>query len=68
MKQYIFYSTDGFTFDKNFDEIENCQILGWATGSCHNDALKNLRQEMRLDGFDTISCQELRNNTTILLE
>lgn len=29
MKHYIFYTTEGYTFSPNYDDIENCQILAF---------------------------------------
>ncbi len=59
MKKYIFYSTDGETKDKNLQDIENCQILGWASGINEQDAFNNLKKENRNIDFENICCQEL---------
>ncbi len=29
MKHYIFYTTEGYTFSPNYNDIENCQILAF---------------------------------------
>jgi len=45
MKEYIFYTTEGFTHAPDGDDIENCQLLGKAFGNDKNEALKNLQKE-----------------------
>lgn len=32
MKNFMFYTNDGFTQDIDGKDIENCQILGWGRG------------------------------------
>jgi len=43
LKQYIFFSKDGFTSDPSGSEIHNLQILGDATGKDILEAFKNLK-------------------------
>ena len=42
MNEYIFYTTEGFTQAPNGDDIENCQLLGRASGKDKYEALVNL--------------------------
>ena len=45
MKEYIFYSLEGFTQAPDGDDIENCQLLGRAYGNDKYDAYQNLLKE-----------------------
>jgi len=49
VKKYIFYTTDGFTFQPNsnaiYPDVENCQILGWAKGCNPKKAFESLKKE-----------------------
>lgn len=45
MKEYIFYTTEGFTQAPDGEDIENCQVLGRAYGNDLYDALHNLVKE-----------------------
>lgn len=45
MKEYIFYTTEGFSQAPDGDNIENCQLLGCACGIDKQDALQNLLKE-----------------------
>ncbi len=43
MNEYIFYTTEGYTEGPNKDyPVENCQVVGVASGENHNEALKKL--------------------------
>ena len=62
MKKYIFYTTEGFTQDKDGNAIENCQVVGWSDGEDEKDAFRNLLIEYQYpDGFcfNEIMSQEL---------
>jgi hypothetical protein len=60
MKNYIFYTNEGFTQDSNGNEFDNCQILGWVRGNNPNEAFEKLKKENEhLEYFQNISCQEL---------
>lgn len=43
MKEFIFITTDGFTYDQNHKEIHNMQILGSAEGVDVLEAFKNFK-------------------------
>ena len=46
MREYIFYTTEGYTEAPNQDyRVENCQLLGTAFGKNQNDALDSLIEE-----------------------
>ncbi len=45
MKEYIIYTTEGFTQDPNGNDIENCQMLGIAKGKDKMEAKVNLIKE-----------------------
>jgi hypothetical protein len=62
MKNYIFYTNEGYTQDDNKRDIENCQIIGWAKGDTPTEAFKNLKQEYRHlkeMSFNEVICQRL---------
>jgi len=59
MKKYIFYTSEGFTEDNNFNQIENCQILGWQEGKDEKEAFDNLKKENPNINFNEICCQKL---------
>jgi hypothetical protein len=61
MKKYIFYTSEGFAEDNNFEQIENCQILGWQEGKDEKDAFENFKIENPNIEFKEICCQELVN-------
>ncbi|MBQ0081693.1 MAG: hypothetical protein KBT41_00200 [bacterium] len=42
MEEFIFYTTEGFTYDPEGNDVENCQLLGIAYGEDKADALDNL--------------------------
>lgn len=56
MNEYIFYTTEGITCSpKENQEIENCQLLGCATGYNIEDAKNNLLKDnpwISESGFD----------------
>ncbi|MDY0122956.1 hypothetical protein [Sulfurimonas sp.] len=43
MKNFIFFTTDGFTFDPNNKPINNMQILGSEEGEDILEAFKNFK-------------------------
>lgn len=42
-KNFLFFTSEGFTFDSNNKKIENMQILGDATGKDVLEAFKNFK-------------------------
>ena len=44
-KNFLFFTSDGFTFDGNNKKIENMQILGDGFGEDIFEAFKNFRSE-----------------------
>lgn len=61
MKKYIFYTSEGFVEDNNFEQIENCQILGWEEGENEKEAFENFKKENLNTEFKETYCQELVN-------
>lgn len=45
MKEYFFYTTEGFTQAPNGEDVENCQVLGRAKGHNEMEARKQLTKE-----------------------
>ena len=44
-KNFLFFTSDGFTFDCNNEKIENMQILGDGFGEDIFEAFKNFKSE-----------------------
>ena len=42
-KNFLFFTSEGFTYDSNNKEIQNMQILGDATGKDILEAFKNFK-------------------------
>jgi len=59
MKTYIFYTSEGFTADNNFEQTENCQILDWQKGKNQIEAFEKFKKENKKIPFKNIKCQEL---------
>ena len=56
MKEYIFFTTEGFTQAPDGKDIENSQMLGRSYGKDKHDALQNLLKEnpwIEQRGFDS---------------
>lgn len=46
MNEYFFYTAEGYTYAPNENyEVENCQVLGIATGKDKSEAQKTLLKE-----------------------
>jgi hypothetical protein len=66
MKTYIFYTNEGFAQDGDNNDVENCQVIGWAKGDTPRSAFNNLVNEagyLTTLSFNSVSCQELSSNT-----
>lgn len=66
MKNYIFLTTEGHTFQPNSEsiepDIENLQVIGFTQGNDSKDAFHNLIKEngyLFKTTFDEIFCYEL---------
>lgn len=46
-KNFLFFTSEGFTFDSNNKRIENMQILGDGFGNDILEAFKNFRNEQK---------------------
>ncbi len=69
MKHYIFLTSEGQTFQPDSDsvepDIENLQVIGFASGVNQEDAFKNLINEnkpLSETKFDEIFCYPLGDN------
>ncbi|KKP67444.1 MAG: hypothetical protein UR66_C0014G0004 [Candidatus Moranbacteria bacterium GW2011_GWE1_35_17] len=67
-RYFIFYTTEGFTFQpgskEELPEIENCQILGWGNGKDAKEAFENFKKEnvwLEKFRFDAVVGVELKN-------
>ena len=45
MKNYLFYTQDGFTYDKSHNLTNNMQLFGSAKGKNINEAFENFKEE-----------------------
>lgn len=46
-KNFLFFTSEGFTFDSNNKEIQNMQILGDGFGNDILEAFKNFKNEQK---------------------
>ncbi|HBR78875.1 MAG TPA: hypothetical protein DEA46_00405 [Candidatus Moranbacteria bacterium] len=67
-RHFIFYTTEGFTFQpgsrEELPEVENCQILGWGNGKDAKEAFENFKKEnvwLEKFRFDAVVGVELKN-------
>ncbi len=44
MKNYLFYTQDGFTYDNSHNQTNNMQLLGSARGKDLNEAFENFKE------------------------
>lgn len=68
MKEYLFYTCEGYTTSPINVEVENCQLLGREIGDNHSQAKQKLLQNnpwIKEVGFDVskILCVQLMDNT-----
>lgn len=79
MNKFIFYTTEGHTDAPNDSiEVENCQVLGTASGNSESEAQENLLNEnhwITEAGFDPaefivrqILTNEQRNDINVLVD
>lgn len=45
MKNYIFYTQEGFTYDKSHNLTHNIQLLGTGKGNAMEETFKNFKDE-----------------------
>jgi len=69
MTNYIFLTTEGYTFQPSSDspepDIENCQALGFGSGSTPEEAFRNMTEHnpwLKDTSFDEIYCYQLAEN------
>ena len=43
-KSYLFFSKDGYTYDKSHNQTNNMQILGSGMGKNFNEAFKDFKK------------------------
>jgi hypothetical protein len=69
-KNYIFFSKDGFTYDKSHNQTNNMQILGSGMGKNFNEAFKDFKKNqsylLTLDYEDVIAVQTISEFITDL--
>lgn len=68
VRNFIFYTNEGFTFQPSSEEdlleVENCQVLGWGKGNSAEKAFENFKEEnswLKKLRFDRIIGAELKN-------
>ncbi|MCT7650885.1 hypothetical protein N5U19_08310 [Aliarcobacter butzleri] len=44
MKNYLFYTQDGFTYDNSHNQTNNMQLLGNGRGKNLNEAFENFKE------------------------
>ena len=69
-KSYLFFSKDGFTYDKSHNQTNNMQILGSGMGKNFNEAFKDFKKNqsylLTLDYEDVIAVQTISEFITDL--
>lgn len=67
MRSFIFVTHEGYTYQPDSEsiepDVENLQVLGFATGVDEEDAFKNLTAEEKWlleSNFDDVKCLELK--------
>jgi len=72
MRNYIFVSGEGYTYQPNSEspepDIENCQVIGFVKGNNENEAFDNMVKEnahLLATNFNEIVCMELKNEKYI---
>ena len=71
MKTYLFYTSDGFTYDSNHQEANNMQILGHAEGNTINEAFEYFKENqsyIKNQAFKNVMGIQTISNTTFNLE
>jgi len=70
MKSYIFISKEGFTYQPNSEsidpDIENCQVIGFSTGTDPDDAFRNFIKNnecIKKTSFNEIFSLELKSGS-----
>ncbi|MFA5248646.1 MAG: hypothetical protein WC415_05570 [Patescibacteria group bacterium] len=71
IRNYIFYTTEGFTFLPNsksdVPDVENCQVLGWGNGINAKDAFNDFKKQnrwLKSSKFNEVICAELKDEKT----
>ena len=62
MRNYIFYTGEGYTMSPNNLQIENCQVLGWSQGENEQQAFNAFVKEnkfLKKYKYKQIVCQEI---------
>lgn len=69
MKNYIFITSEGYTFSPNSTgsdpDIDNCQVLGFVEAKSSSEAFMQLKEDfssLSELGFCEVLCYELKNN------
>ena len=69
-KSYLFFSKDGYTYDKSHNQTNNMQILGSGMGKNFNEAFKDFKKNqsylLTLDYEDVIAVQTISEFITDL--
>ena len=69
-KSYLFFSKDGYTYDKSHNQTNNMQILGSGMGKNLNEAFKDFKKNqsylLTLDYEDVIAVQTISEFITDL--
>lgn len=62
MRNFIFYTSDGFTEDTERQEVDNCQVLGFGKGFNLNAAFLDFKNEnswLQDYNFEEVIAQEI---------
>ena len=70
MARFIFYTTEGTTEAPDGEDIENCQMLGYADGKTLNEALESLLREntwIKECGYEDLAACEVTGEPVYFL-
>lgn len=71
MKRYIFYTSDGYTYDNKHQKANNMQILGHGEGSNIDEAFSHFKQHQSYiceQNFTNIMAIQTIGNTILNLK
>jgi uncharacterized protein YgfB (UPF0149 family) len=63
-KTYVFLTNEGFTQDESMKDVENIQVVGYATGENEEGAFENLKRicsYLSVQNFNEVYARELVN-------
>jgi uncharacterized protein YgfB (UPF0149 family) len=63
-RNFVFLTNEGHTQDESMKDVENIQVLGYATGETEEEAFENLKRictYLSIQNFNEVYARELVN-------